>query len=321
MNNTTKNILLVLLIVVILATGIFAVRKVLKGKDPSDEQESTGSDAAPVGGNKADYGFTAEQLNHDTIIRSGEQPTYQAEMEHSAEGQRLIQQEMQRIQTEKDVGLAEIRQKHQIGKYLFTTAELGVKGNEVVRKAISKLQNVDINNYDTYPIYGKYQAKGKLLRADLERFVNRPKKEQYRYNFTKYRHWDKEWWWFGSVRLNIMLFTTDAHLPSNDNVWFSKVDRKGMDNFKAVNGHKKASDQDLLKFWRNDMIKGVFNAFGAVAFCKAWLAELDRLDQMTYNTAVSNLVFLGRLLQQETQTATNSKPINVSTKGGAIKKG
>jgi hypothetical protein len=316
MTKAQRNTLFALIIVLVLAAGIFALTKVLGTKeDPSEIHE--GADGPPVVGRKADYNFTDEELTYDTIITDGENPEYVAYQLGTPKAEEIIQAEMKRIQnfepdsTEAEA-FAKVRQTHDIGGKLYTIAGFGDKANEIIREAFGSMSGVDPDNFHTYPIYGKYEAAGKAVRADLDRFLERSKDEKQRYNFTKWRHWEDEWWWFGSGWLNIMLFNDESHLASNDEIYWGKVDREGMDNFKVINGHG-VPDKRLLKFDSKSK-EGAFNAWGAVKFCQVWRDEMDRLDYITREYAIKNLVYLGRLIEQDVASATTEGRIDTGTR-------
>lgn len=284
--NKVKLPLLILAIVLVLGGGGFAIWMVTKKEDESvQEQRQEGAEKAPVSGRQdVSNLYTEEQLQHTGLVNENspdKTPEYSAVLMTSKDGLRLIADRMQKIQlNKKDADF--IRAKHQVGRTLVNNKAFSSKANKAIDKMFGLVDGTTAGNYKTYPVYGKYETEAAPLRADIENFLS---KDGQGYNLTSLRHGGNRWW-FGSVGLNLMYGNKSSHLHSNDDIWWYKASRSGLDFYKLVNGHN-VEDKRLADEKRNG--KGVFAAWGMYNLIKEWKAQMDFFDKVTREEAIAAL--------------------------------
>lgn len=326
-SNKTKTGILILVIVLVLAGGGFAAWKVLgtnKDDEPPQEQGEQ-EQLPPITGRIDATSEETKMLTKDLVKKLlGQQkqdpnkPPPTGVLQTSDEGKRLIEERMKDLQQVKETS-DQIRAVYNVGRTLVDTSSWTTKAIDAIGNMFGQLHNVDKDNYLTYPIFGKYETKGKPLRDELQRFLDQDWRG---YNLSMKRH-QGDAHWIGELSLNLIYGSQDAFVHSADNIWWyagGESARKGLDFFKAVNGHD-IEDRRLLEMQTRNGKKvfdtlqinepgtiGIFGAGVMYAFVKSWLNEMHYFDAVTEQTAIAALVAEGYLVK----TAE-------STKGGAVK--
>ncbi|MGH1336067.1 MAG: hypothetical protein ACRBFS_08055 [Aureispira sp.] len=325
MKDTTKKILLVIALVIVLAIGGFILWKTMKGfsktKGQGSTKESTGTDKEkpPVGGRQDPRDlFSDDELKRDTLANKGIVPEYEPVLAHSPEGRRLIEEKMKDIQTGAPAGLEKIRGTEQIGMELLSIPNFSSSANAAIRKMFGYMDApVDPDNVYTWPIYGKYEASGAALRRDLEKFLAIP---THKLHLGPGR--EENAGWLSSIGLNIMMLTNINRLPTLTTIrgnWAKGKDRDGLINYLRINRFTGTHEKYLAKMEHG---KSPYKAYGNRNLAKVLLATMDRLDAVCYRYAKEALIGDGRLIEQ---TLASSMPkgasgkMNRSTKSGAKK--
>lgn len=310
-SNKTKTGILILVIVLVLAGGGFAAWKVLgtnKDDEPPQEQGEQ-EQLPPITGRTDATSEETKMLTKDLVKKLlGQQkqdpnkPPPTGVLQTSDEGKRLIEERMKDLQQVKETS-DQIRAVYHVGRTLVDTSSWTPKAIDAIGNMFGQLHNVDKDNYLTYPIFGKYETKGKPLRDELQRFLDQSWDG---YNVTNKRHSGSAHW-IGQLSLNLIYGSQNEYVHTEDEIWWlnqGQSVRDGLDFYKAVNGHN-VGDRTLLK-----KVKGrpVFNAGVIYAFVQSWMNEMYYFDAVTEQTAIAALVAEGYLVK----TAK-------STKGGAVK--
>jgi len=310
--SNSKSMILIVVILVILIGGGLAAWLLLKpkGEDKDKEQSAGGgsSDEPLLSGrtNKSGY-YTDEQIRN-TILnyqkQSGDKkpgtkkpPEPKTVWSESSEGQKLIDDLWQRIQLNV-VEMDRLRVKHDIGKPFFT-APMNVGTRAAFKKLFGQLDGVDSEDYLTYPIYGRFEVGGQKLRDELQQFLDRGYEA---YNLTNKRDPDESWW-IDTLQLNLMYGNRSSHVHTADQIWWFKADRAGLDFFKQMNGHD-VGDRVLL---RKAHGKAVFNAGYLYALVELWVEEIDRLDRVTRDEAIEQLVADGLIVRTNPNDQNNDQ--------------
>lgn len=291
--NKLKPIFLIIGLVLVLGGGGFAIWMVMKKEEEPTETTTTNTqEQAPVGGRRNVTGIVdPEDLQHSSLSTSKdnkdrERPTYEAVLATSPEGQQLIEDRVKKIQLH-SLDADTVRARYNIGRGLTDVSAFSTKAVADIGKMFALVPGVIQGDPLTYPVYGKYESKGEMLRADLEEFLN---KDWSGYNLTEKRHGGNAWW-LDSVGLNLMYGNQNAYVHTADQIWWYKADRAGLDFYKVLNGHD-VSDRRLLekKHW-----KGIFNAGGAYKLAEIWLREMDKFDKVTREEAKDALELEGKI--------------------------
>jgi hypothetical protein len=281
--------LLILVLVLVLGGGGFAIWMVTKKEEEQTAiQPQEGATLPPVGGRiDASSLYSDEELKHSALVNEdlpNRTPEYEAVLIDSKEGKKLIEDRMRTIQlNKKDSDF--IRAKHLVGRTLVGNKVFNTKANKAIDKMFGLVEGTTAGNYKTYPVYGRFETEAAPLRADIENFLS---KDGQGYNLTSRRHGGNAWW-FGSVGLNLMYGSNDAHVHSADKLWWYKggqEGRDGLDFFKLVNGHN-VDDKKLVDKKRNG--KGVFAAWNMYNFVKEWRSAMDFFDKVTKEEAITAL--------------------------------
>lgn len=164
---------------------------------------------------------------------------------------------------------------------------------ECIEEMFGKLLNIDFTSdpdrkYLSYPVYGTYEPNGKEYRAELQNLIDRGWEGL---NLTHLRDHTQPWW-LKKIGLNLLVGTTVYQTPTTHNTWASWAPRSELDFFKKFNGHWN-DDKDLADVYVNRHntqqvvgkdhpdARAAFCATGMYEFAKRWIAEIDRLDEMT----------------------------------------
>lgn len=299
---SSKTGLLIAVILLVLVGGGFAAWKVL-GTNKDDEepvQEQRQEQLPPITGRKDASSEATNILTKDLVAKLlGNQkdpnapppPKPVAVLQNSEAGKALIQERMKYIQMNEGAA-DEVRAIHKVGRTLVDTSSWTSQAIEAISGMFAQLHQVEKNNYLTYPIFGKYETKGEPLRKELQRFLAQSWDG---YNVTNQRH-SGDAHWIGQLSLNLMYGSQNAYVHSEDEVWWMNQGesvRKGLDFFKAVNGHN-VSDRELLKRVHG---RPVYNAGVMHAFVKSWMAEMEYFDRVTEQTAIAALIAEGYLVK------------------------
>lgn len=308
--------ILIVVVVLILASGGFAVWKVLGTKEDerstsiNQEQEVlppiTGrTDATSEETNIMTKDLVQRLLGQQTIDPNKPPPI--AVLQTSKEGKALIEERVRDLQMNETTS-NKIRAVHQVGRTLVDTSSWTTKAINAIGNMFGQLHNVDKDNFLTYPIFGKYETKGAPLRAELQGFLDQDWRG---YNLSMKRHQGSAHW-IGQLSLNLIYGSQDAHVHSADNIWWGvggESARKGLDFFKAVNGHDvknkrllEMQDRNGKKIHNNLQInqsgtRGIFGAGVMYAFVQSWMNEMDYFDDVTEQTAIMALIKEGYLIK------------------------
>lgn len=280
-----KPIFLILGLLLVLGGGGFAIWMVMKKEDQPQERIAANTEEQALVSGRQDVTnlYTEEQLSHTGLVNHqgpDRTPEYTATLVDSNEGKRLIEARMEKIQLHlNDADF--IRAKHQIGKGLVDATAFSHKALDNIGKMFALIPGVTQGNHLTYPVYGKFETKGEMLRGDLEEFLGRSWNG---YNLTEHRHSGSSWW-LDSVGLNLMYGNQNAYVHTADQIWWYKADRNGLDFYKVLNGHDVGDHRLLDKKYG----KGVFNAGGAYKLAEIWLREMDKFDKVTRQEAITAL--------------------------------
>jgi hypothetical protein len=316
MTESTKKILLVVAIVLVLVIAGFAVWKIMgpssSGANDGEQEGGTQDEESdPIAGGRTDPrdSFTDEELQRDTLENKGIDPEYQPVLVHSAEGRRLIEEKMRDIQIGHPEGFLKVRGTEKIGIKLLNIPNFSSEANRAILKMfeyMSDVTTITSSNYGKLPVYGKYEAAGQALRADLEKFLDIPRDKV---NLSKFRG-KENIGWLGSVGLNIMMLTNES-TPSVKDIntingkKASAIDREGLRNYLLINGFKEKQEKHLAK-WEVFRNRSPYIGHGNRALAKVWLAEMDRLDALTRTYATKVLIGDGMLIELATQTSNGS---------------
>lgn len=329
MNNNVKNILLVLIIVLVLAVGVFAVKKVLgKGgkKKNSKNNERTGDEKEqpPVEGrDDPRNSFSEKELQRNTIKNKGIKPEYEAVLADSLEGKKIIEKIVKDIQKGNDAGLTKIRGTEEIGRELMNIPNFSEEANAAIRAMFGRMPGVEADNMYTWPIYGKYESSGAALRRELEAFLAIP---IHKLHLGPGR--EENAGWIPSVGLNIMMLTNVNRLPTIFTIrgnWATGDDRLGLINYMRINRFTGTHERFMAKMVHG---RSPYKAYGVRELAKVLLAAMDRLDAVCYRYATKKAVGDGLVIEQA--VASNNSPngsggrgrskkmnMSVSTKAGA----
>jgi hypothetical protein len=323
LSSKTKTGILIFVIVLVLAGGSFAAWMVLRKKeeDPPPENEALEKEELPPITGRVDARTEeTDAITEDLVARLlGQQeqdpnrPRPRGVLQTSSEGKALIEERVKYIQMNESAS-NQVRAIHRVGRTLVDTSSWTSKAIDAFGDMFGQLHNVDKGNYLTYPIFGKYETKGVPLRAELQKFLD---KDWRGYNLSMKRHHGNAHW-IGQLSLNLIYGSQSSHVHSADNIyWYigGKTARKGIDFFKAVNGHD-IEDKKLLKMQdRNGKAihnnlqinapgtTGIYGAGVMYAFVKSWMAEMDYFDKVTEQTAIEALIKEGALFKVENKNA------------------
>lgn len=306
MNDKTRLLFLIVAVLIVIIIGGLAIAKLLRGQAVQKEGgQEKGKRSFVTGREDPRQHFSAEELTYDSSTNKGITPNYQPVLVHSVEGRRLIEAQMKHIMTANPKGYLKLRGKHRVGEKLVNITAFSPEANAAIRKMFGYVTQTDPNNPATYPIYGKYEKQGQLLRQELEAFLALDPK---RLHLGQGRH--EHAGWLSSVHLNLMMLTTVPRLPSLKTLrgnWATGADREGLINFARINGH----EQKHIPFFHqvqqtggdlfNPIMDVPYKAYGNRVFAQLWLAEMDRLDENIRWEAMQKLIKDGRLIEQPLQ--------------------
>lgn len=302
-SNKLKIPLLIIALLVILGGGGFAIWSITRKENETPTERREGTNGAPVGGrNDVTNLYTEEELQHSALVNENspnKTPKYKAVLMTSKEGLRLIEDRMRKIQlNKKDSDF--IRAKHNVGRTLVNNKAFSTKTNRAIAKMFGLVAGTTAGNYKTYPVYGKFETEAAPLRADIENFLS---KNGQGYNLSMKRHGGNAWW-FGSVGLNLMYGSNNAHLDSADKIWWGHMasgGREGLDFFKLMNGHD-IEDKRLLemkdrlgrkvidhRIINQPGTTGIFAAWGMYSLVKIWRDAMNYFDKVTREEAITAL--------------------------------
>lgn len=306
--------LIVVLIVILLGGGL-GIFWALKPKTKDDEEKKTpaSTNSGSVGGrnntSSSNPGLTADQIaflfgNSSGGFNNGNgggttpPPAPKPIYIYSNRGQELIREKMERLQSREDI-MDIIRAKYNTGLSMMGSSQ---DEQEAIDQLFGQLRNMDwsadpARRYLKFPVYGTHEQRGAKYRQDLQLLLD----AGWEGLNLSYRRDSRARWWLPNIGLNLMVGTTSSFTPSHDDVWFSHIAvRDHIDFFKRFNSFW-VSDQQLTecvdKDNRNWTVHPYHHANATGAYCggkqysfaERWLAEIDRLDQVTEWEAIRAL--------------------------------
>lgn len=299
MQNRSKIILYILLFVVLLGAGVGLW---LVSKNKKSNQENL--DIGMGGRTDASGNLTEDELINielggnltDTIVpnnNSNNESSSAAIYIHSVQAKQLIDNMVKALQSHAPT-MNKIVAKHNVGQALVASQTFTGPAQAAIDKMFAKLPNIDQGNPNTYPVYGTQEPGGATLRAQLQNLLD---KGWQGLNLTNLRD-SSQPWWIPELSLNLLTGTTTAATPSADNIWWGWAQTDEMEHYKHLNGHWVNNYKDLTKIINDSGQSVNKNAPGAKAAYPAgtlftlvekWVAEIDRLDQVTRQEAILQL--------------------------------
>lgn len=305
----TKNTgLIVLLVVLLLASGAFVYW--LTGRTPSDDQDpktptkegGTPEGGEPIGG-RATTGvgsrITPEQVasiiggtNFTPPDPEGPGTTKEPLYYKDPKALELIQKVAQEMQGNEKM-MKHIKDVHDIGKAMMRPNNTDQQECifELFEKA-NVFDGVDPTTipkpYLKFPVYGTMEPQGALYRKDLQTLIDAG---WWGMTFTRFRHQGNPWF-LPNIGLNVLVGTTVVNTPSKFDVENGYAQYEEVQFFKKFNGHWVHSPYLAIKFVNKyhthiDVTPGhpdAVSAYCAVEmwkWCKSWVYEIDRTDEVT----------------------------------------
>ncbi|BDS12738.1 hypothetical protein [Aureispira anguillae] len=295
--------LLIVLLLVLLVGGGIGVFFMLKPKGKDQDQEKNPTDKKPSGASGRQVTDTHFQVPPTILasITNGGGVTAPTPGELGSRPDKPIYYKHPKVlehiaitasewQKEGGARMDAIRSLYDIGRPMIETHS---DAQQCIYEMFSKLAYIDYTSYPdrrylAFPIYGTFEPKGKLYRAELKNILDRGWEGL---NLTHSRDSSAPWW-CREIGLNLLVGTTVSNTPKTDNVWRSWAPRSELDFYKGFNRHW-VQDADLADVfinrhntqqvvWKDHPdARAAYCATGMYEFVEDWVREIDRLDEVT----------------------------------------
>lgn len=287
--------ILILFLVVLLGGGGAAAWFVLKREDDQDQEPTNtaakGEPQSEVGGRTNETELKSALIAKLTAQQSGENeapslPPPDPVLATSDEGKRLIEERARLMQENEQISDS-IRINHRVGRTLLDAQAYTSDTLDAIKQMMGQIQEVDPENYSTYPIYGRWETQGIKLRQELQNYLDQGWRA---FNYTK--HGNRKDCWLDSVQLNLLNGTRNAHVHTADQIWWNHANQSNLDWYKKMNGHD-VPNTALVEFKNG---RPTYAAGYMYSFVQKWIAEIDYFNRKTLDEAKLALINEGLII-------------------------
>ncbi len=216
---------------------------------------------------------------------------------NTPEGEQLIIERARQLQ-QSDVGSTSIRANHKVGRTLTDPQTFPSDTVDAIKEMMGGIQNVDPEDYSTYPIYGKWETNGPSLRKELQDYLDEGEKS---YSLSKWS--DRDHYWIKSLSLNLYYGTREPYVDAPAKFTWGGLNQKGVDFYKKMNGNNVANVH-LLEFKNGEP---TYRAGYMYKFVQKWVAEIDYFNLVTIDEAKAQLLAAGIIVNPSKADKMNGK--------------